>query len=130
MCPFAFKQMTENREVRIHCIEQPEVGDVRGGEIRQALILLPATAGEMSTTGRKYLDQAAQQTCQIFTRIYIDQGRNEAMVQHERARFGALYVGDAQGRAAFAGFTLNQQTYVLPGNLNRLRGGSGVFIAE
>src|SRR5271170_7447898 len=94
--------MTENREVGIDRVEQPEVGNVRSRKIRQALILLPTAAGKLSATGGKNLDQSAQNPDEIFTGAGFDQRRNIARIQMEGAGLGPLHVGDAQHRAAFA----------------------------
>jgi hypothetical protein len=39
------EQVTEDRERGVNRVEQPEVGDVGGGEIGEALIFLTASPG-------------------------------------------------------------------------------------
>src|SRR5579863_256480 len=106
----ALEQMTKCREVRIYRIEKPKISNVGRGKIRKVLIFLPASSGELSAASGKNLDQTAEQTCEVFARANVDQGRNEAMVQNECTGLGPFNIGDAQDRAAFTAFTFHQQT--------------------
>ena len=59
-------------------VEQPEVGDIGGGEVGEALIFLAAGAGELRATGSEDFDDAAKQSHDVFVGADVEEGRNEA----------------------------------------------------
>ena len=56
MAHFTFVEMGKYWKVGVHGVEQPEVSNVRGGEIRQALIFLSPAGGKLRAAGREQLD--------------------------------------------------------------------------
>ena len=69
-----FEQMAEQRQIGIHRIEQPEVGDVGSGEFREALVFLPPHAGEHGAFRRENLEQPAGEREQILAGGEVQQG--------------------------------------------------------
>ena len=99
----ALQKMAKNRDIGIDRVEQPEVGDVGGGEIGQALVFLPAAAGELRALGGEDLKDAVDQAAHIVVGADLEQGGNKAGFEPEGAGLRLLHVGDAQGGTAFAG---------------------------
>ena len=56
-----FENMAHDRQMAVGRVKQPEVGNIRGGEFRQALILLPARSRKRAALGGEDLDQARTQ---------------------------------------------------------------------
>ena len=65
------------------------ISDAR--EIGQALIFLPAAAGELAALGGENLDQAAQHGNQVIAGAVLDERRNEIGVGLEKPRRRALH---------------------------------------
>ena len=124
------EQVAENREGRVDRIEQPEIGDIGGGEIRQTLILLPPHAGDGAGARGENLHQAARNRNQVVAGGEIQQGRHEAWVQLEGAGFAAQHAGHTQCRVAVAILAFHQQPQILARHLDGLFAHAGVLVAE
>src|SRR6185436_4509682 len=124
------EQVAEKREGRIDGVEQPETGDVGRREIGEALIFLAAQAGDGSGAGGQNLHQLTGDACEVIAGMEIEQGRNESRFGLKGAGLGAPYSRHAQVGEAVEGFAFGEQTQVLVGDLYRLFGEAGVFVAE
>ena len=130
MAALALQQMAEHGNVGVDRVQQPEVRDIRGGEVGQALVLLAPAARELRAFGGENLEDAVDQAAQVVAGAHFEQRRHEARIQAEAAGLGLLHVGDAQRGAAFAGFVLGQQAQVLARDLDGLFAHAGVVVAD
>src|ERR1035437_1176980 len=130
MAHLAFVEMGKHWKVGVHGVKQPEVSNVRGGEIRQALILLAPASGKLRTAGGEQFDQTTQQSHQVFACADLDERWNEPGIELKRARRSPFHVGDAQHRRTFAVFRVRQQTHILSRDLDGLLAGAGVLVAK
>src|SRR5947209_5240109 len=72
MAKLRFKQMPQNRQMRIYGVQQPEIGDVGGIKVSERLVFLPTLTTEFGATCHQYLDQPPQNADQIFTAVQIN----------------------------------------------------------
>src|ERR1700739_3739966 len=98
--------MAEHGKVRVHRVEEPEVRNVRGREIGQALVLLAPPAGKLGALRRQDLENSIHDAAQIVAGVNLEERGNEAGVKPERAGLALFDVGYAQYRAALAAFIL------------------------
>ena len=91
-----FEQMAEHGECRIDGIEQPEIGDIGGGEIGQRLVLLAPQTGDGARAGREDLHQAAGDGHQVIVGEEIEQRLDDTLSQEP-----VPLLPDYQGTALF-----------------------------
>ena len=75
------EQVTELREVSVDRVEEPEAGDVRDAEFGQALVLLPAAAGQRGAFRGKDFDQPASYRDEILAGRDVHDGRDEPGIE-------------------------------------------------
>ena len=75
MAATRFEEVPELRESRVDGVQQPEIRDIRGGEVRQRLVLLPPHTGDGTGARREDFHQPPRDTAQSLAGLEVEQRR-------------------------------------------------------
>ncbi len=124
-----FEQVAHDGEMLVDGVEQPEVGDVGGGEFGQALIFLAAHAGQDAALGGQNFDETAGDGGYELVGRKIEQRRGKLRIEL-KAVARALDARHRHGHAAALGFAFHQNAEILACQLDWFFRTARVFVAE
>src|SRR5689334_9463762 len=119
MTASCFVEMTQNREMAVDRVQQPEARDVGDPEVGEALILLPAHSSELRALRREDLDEASRDRHDVLARLDVGQGGDERRRQLMSTAGRSRYAGDANDGAPVRRFALEQNADVVARDLDR-----------
>ena len=125
-----FEKVAEHGKMAVDGVEEPEVGYVRGGEVRQRLVFLTAGAGELTAARHQQLDQITENAFQRWVGVNVDERRDVGGVDLVHAGLRAEDAGESENDGTLAVFALGKDLEVLAGNLDGFLTCAGVFVAN